>query len=325
MGDEKDAFYVVRKGDVVGIYRNFTDCQAQLGPSMMSPSVTVYKGFGLGKDVEEFLASRGLQNSSFSVSASDVKDGMFGNLMVCPIQQPSVDQVKAYENSLRFPQKKNQDSLDVERAKANALSSFLPTPSPKRSRVEVVSGCYGVLPTSSTSNAAGSPSLLMNSSIKQDKLDNVKDSRTMSSSCKSCVLEFDGASKGNPGLSGAGAVLRADDGTVFQLREGVGIATNNVAEYRAVILGLKYALSKGFKQIRVRGDSKLVCMQVQGLWQCKNANMAKLCKEVNDLKNKFSSFQIEHILREFNSEADAQANRAVSLKDAEVQVDCTKK
>ncbi|GMP30377.1 hypothetical protein CsSME_00005072 [Camellia sinensis var. sinensis] len=78
----------------------------------------------------------------------------------------------------------------------------------------------------------------------------------------SCTIEFDGASKGNPGLAGAGAMLRADDGSmVCRLREGVGIATNNVAEYRAVILGLKYALKKGFKHVRVQGDSKLVCMQ----------------------------------------------------------------
>ncbi|KAH0717483.1 hypothetical protein KY290_014088 [Solanum tuberosum] len=75
-------------------------------------------------------------------------------------------------------------------------------------------------------------------------------------------LNFDGASKGNPGLAGAGAVLRAVDGSVvYWLREGLGFATNNVAEYRGVILGLKYVLEKGFKHIQVQGDSKLVCMQ----------------------------------------------------------------
>ncbi|KAG1362721.1 hypothetical protein COCNU_10G009400 [Cocos nucifera] len=78
----------------------------------------------------------------------------------------------------------------------------------------------------------------------------------------SCVLEFDGASKGNPGKSGAGAILRTEDGTVVsRLCEGLGNVTNNVAEYRALILGMKYALKKGFKQIRVQGDSYLVCMQ----------------------------------------------------------------
>ncbi|XP_038981198.1 uncharacterized protein LOC103723714 isoform X2 [Phoenix dactylifera] len=125
---------------------------------------------------------------------------------------------------------------------------------------------------------------------------------------------FDGASKGNPGKAGAGAILRTEDGTVIsRLREGLGVVTNNVAEYRALILGMKYALKKGFKQIRVQGDSNLVCMQVQDLWQTKNQNMANLCKEAKGLKDMFLSFKISHVRREFNSDADAQANLAVDL------------
>jgi ribonuclease HI len=113
----------------------------------------------------------------------------------------------------------------------------------------------------------------------------------------SCILEFDGACKGNPGKSGAGVVVRRPDGSVvctttstmlvcflsFQLpwpadnsyvlifwlkiahlREGLGIVTNNAAEYRALLLGLRYAAKKGFKYIRAQGDSKLVCYQVCG-------------------------------------------------------------
>ncbi|XP_062106791.1 uncharacterized protein LOC133818102 [Humulus lupulus] len=90
----------------------------------------------------------------------------------------------------------------------------------------------------------------------------LSDCQAQVGSSDSCILEFDGALKGNPGLVGAGAVLRAEDGSaVWQLREGVGIATNNVAEYRALLLGLKQALKKGFKHIRCQGDSMLVCMQ----------------------------------------------------------------
>nr|XP_027073847.1 uncharacterized protein LOC113698281 [Coffea arabica] len=108
---------------------------------------------------------------------------------------------------------------------------------------------------------------------------------------------------------------------VFRLREGVGVATNNAAEYRGAILGLKFALEKGFKHIRVQGDSKLVCMQVQGLWKCKNQNMAELCKVAKELKDQFQTFDINHIDREFNTEADAQANLAIYLKSGEFQVD----
>nr|XP_043612861.1 uncharacterized protein LOC122584855 isoform X2 [Erigeron canadensis] len=115
---------------------------------------------------------------------------------------------------------------------------------------------------------------------------------------RACILEFDGACKGNPGISGAGAVLRTPDGTLFcRLREGLGTATNNVAEYRAMILGLRYALSKGFTSIYVVGDSKLVCMQIQGLWRARHPNMIKWYEEAKKLKDEFQFFQVHHVLR----------------------------
>ncbi|KAB2628167.1 hypothetical protein D8674_032962 [Pyrus ussuriensis x Pyrus communis] len=78
----------------------------------------------------------------------------------------------------------------------------------------------------------------------------------------SCILHFDGTLNGNPGIAGARAVLRADDGRlVYILR--LGVVTNNVAEYQAVILGLNCAHKKGFTRISVQGDSKLVCMQAE--------------------------------------------------------------
>ncbi|GAV66916.1 RVT_3 domain-containing protein, partial [Cephalotus follicularis] len=136
-------------------------------------------------------------------------------------------------------------------------------------------------------------------------------------------LEFDGASKGNPGPAGAGAVLRFKDQSKFvlplRLSEGVGMATNNVAEYRSLILGLKYALNIGIKHICVKGDLKLVCMQVQGLWKINHEHLAVLCREARDLKDKFMSFQINHVLREFNSDADAQANLGINLMDGYIQ------
>ncbi|KAI5352462.1 hypothetical protein L3X38_005353 [Prunus dulcis] len=93
-------------------------------------------------------------------------------------------------------------------------------------------------------------------------------------------------------------VLRADDGSLIcKLHEGLVVRTNNVAGYRALILGVKYALKKGFTKIRVKGDSKLVCMQVQGLWMVRNQNMSDLCEEVKELKDKFLSFEISHVPR----------------------------
>ncbi|OMO64566.1 hypothetical protein COLO4_32002 [Corchorus olitorius] len=108
--------------------------------------------------------------------------------------------------------------------------------------------------------------------------------------------------------------------SICRLCEGVGIATNNEAEYRAAILGMKCALQQGFKHIRVKGDSELVCMQVKGLWKINSHNLVELNTEAMELKNMFISFHIDHIGREWNSEADALANRAVNLRIADGQV-----
>ncbi|KMZ59934.1 Ribonuclease HI [Zostera marina] len=135
----------------------------------------------------------------------------------------------------------------------------------------------------------------------------------------SCILEFDGASRGNPGQAGAGVIVRSEDGIIIsRLREGLGVVTNNVAEYKALILGLKYALRKGFQNVVVNGDSKLVCMQVQDLWKIKHHDMIALCTEAKQLKDKFLSFKICHVRREFNSDADAQANFGIALPCGEV-------
>ncbi|XP_024962658.1 uncharacterized protein LOC112502867 isoform X3 [Cynara cardunculus var. scolymus] len=166
----------------------------------------------------------------------------------------------------------------------------------------------------------GSTSFSEGPQRKLPEIESFMETLPVSAYCCSCILEFDGAAKGNPGPAGAGAVLRAIDGSlVYRLREGLGVATNNAAEYRAVILGLRYALERGFRHIRVQGDSKLVCMQVNGLWKTKTQNMTSLCKVAKELKDKFASFQICHVEREFNTEADAQANLGIHLQIGEVQ------
>ncbi|RLM62083.1 uncharacterized protein LOC112897311 isoform X2 [Panicum hallii] len=255
-----EPFYVVRKGDVIGIYKTLSECQAQVSNSVCDPSVTVFKGYSLRKDTEEYLAARGLRNALYAIDAADARDELFDDLVPCPFMQPDA-----------------------------AASSTLKRPH------EIETG----------------------PSKKHPKVD---EQEPLPESHLSCILEFDGASKGNPGKAGAGAIIRRLDGSVIaQLREGLGIATNNAAEYRALILGLKYAAKKGFKYIRAQGDSKLVCNQVQDLWRARNDNMAGLCKKVKELKGTFQLFQIRHVLRDYNSAADAQANFAVELPVGEVQ------
>ncbi|KAM1460625.1 hypothetical protein TB2_044918 [Malus domestica] len=325
MAEEGDAFYVVRKGDVIGIYKNFTDCQNQAGSSVCNPSVSVFEGHCLPKEAEEYLVSHGLKNAFYTISASDVKDdALFGKLVACPIQQPDSPAndsppKRSHEavGATAFPNSQTQRKhfkSDIQTEAVANSSSCQPDSS-------IVKSAAKDSPPKRLQDMIGSTPFPI-SQRRHFTPDNHIENLGISSFCQTCILEFDGASKGNPGLAGAGAVLRAEDGSaVYRLREGVGIATNNVAEYRAVILGLKYALEKGYKHIRVKGDSKLVCMQVQGLWKTKNQNMADLCEVAKELKDKFMSFEINHVLREYNSEADVQANRAINLRDGQVEVD----
>ncbi|XP_010485550.1 PREDICTED: uncharacterized protein LOC104763856 [Camelina sativa] len=286
MEDEKDAFYIVRKGDIIGVYRSLSECQEQAGSSVSDPAMSVYKGYGWPKGAEDLLSSCGIKNALFSINASYVKDDAFGKLIPCPVQQPSSCQ--GGTSNKPSPAKR------LQAMGSNESGSFSPSPAQKHLKIQ--NDMVHRVPSS----------LLTRQPILQ---------------IDSCSIEFDGASKGNPGKAGAGAVLRASDKSVlFYLREGVGIATNNVAEYRALILGLKSALDKGFKNVRVQGDSMLVCMQVQDAWKTKHPKMAELCKQAKELKSKFKTFHIEHIDRELNSDADNQANCAIGLAEGQTMV-----
>ncbi|KAL2528895.1 uncharacterized protein Fot_21496 [Forsythia ovata] len=216
MGDEKDAFYIVRRGNTVGVYKSLSDLQAVLRSSANDPLVSVFKGYGFSREAEEYLSSHGLKNAIYSVDARDVQDDLFGQLVTCPFRHPNSSKDKAVGKN--YPEKRPQEIV-------------------------------------------GSASFPDSSQQKHAKLDSFLQVPPVSSFCSSCVLEFDGASKGNPGLAGAGAVLRAADGSM-----------------------------------------------IQGLWKTKNQNMAELCKVAKELKDQFLSFQISHIERDFNTDADAQAN-----------------
>uniref|UniRef100_A0A1J3CRZ7 RNase H type-1 domain-containing protein n=1 Tax=Noccaea caerulescens TaxID=107243 RepID=A0A1J3CRZ7_NOCCA len=288
MGDEKDAFYIVRKGDIIGVYRSLSECQEQAGSSVSHPAMSVYKGYGLPIGAEELISSFGMKNALFSINASYVKDDVFGKLIPCPLRQPSSSQGGETLGKPSLPKRsRKRESEESDIFSSSPPQKHLKTGNDMVSRVDP-------------------SSFLTRQPILKDD---------------SCTIEFDGASKGNPGKAGAGAVLRGSDKSVlFYLREGVGIATNNVAEYRALILGLKCALEKGYRNVHVQGDSMLVCMQVQDAWKTKHPKMAELCKEAKEFKRQFKSFHIQHIDREFNSEADKQANHAINLGEGQLQV-----
>lgn len=114
----------------------------------------------------------------------------------------------------------------------------------------------------------------------------------------------DGASRGNPGPAGIGAVV---DGKEFS--EYIGRATNNQAEYRAVILGMEKALEMEADEVAIHTDSNLVVRQLNGDWKV-NKNV-DLFRRARDLMRKFDRATIEHVRRERNHDADKLANRAL--------------
>lgn len=126
------------------------------------------------------------------------------------------------------------------------------------------------------------------------------------------ILFADGGSRGNPGPSGSGAVLKADDGsTIAEVNAFIGHTSNNVAEYTGLLIGLKKAIELGVKQIEVRMDSQLVVRQILGEYKVKNEKLIPLYREALELSRKFSEFKINHIPRNLNKEADILANRAM--------------
>ena len=136
------------------------------------------------------------------------------------------------------------------------------------------------------------------------------------------TLEFDGGARGNPGPAGIGVVLRAEDGTeLVTLGRFIGRATNNVAEYRALITALQKAKELGARRVAVRGDSELVVKQMKGEYRVKNEALRDLYDEAQGLIRGFEHATIDHNYRNKNALADKLANLAMDRKADVTDVD----
>ena len=127
------------------------------------------------------------------------------------------------------------------------------------------------------------------------------------------VVYSDGASRGNPGPAGAGAVVVFADRAHPTLRFGrfLGVQTNNVAEYQGVILGLERALEAGVREVEVRADSMLAMMQLKGEWKLKHEGLKPYFEKARALAVRFERIAFRHIPREQNAAADEMSNRAI--------------
>ncbi len=130
------------------------------------------------------------------------------------------------------------------------------------------------------------------------------------------VVYIDGGARGNPGPAAAGVVVRAaDDGTVlFEGGYFLGRATNNVAEYRALLAGLAQAAELRGRRLEVRSDSELLVRQMQGEYRVKSPRLRKLFEQANELCRTFTGVRFEHVPRERNRRADRLVQQAINLQ-----------
>jgi ribonuclease HI len=128
------------------------------------------------------------------------------------------------------------------------------------------------------------------------------------------VVNVDGASRGNPGKAGIGvAIFDKDSKLIKECSEYIGIATNNVAEYKALILGVKEAIKCGAQEILFRTDSELLAKQIMGEYKVKNTQLMYLFTEVQGLLKKLPKWKIKYIPRVENKEADMLANKGIDM------------
>jgi ribonuclease HI len=180
-------------------------------------------------------------------------------------------------------------SKRAESAKHAAKLTIKPTPKPKRS-------------------PKSNPELDFDSSVKESSLPS-----KISEDTSTLVIHVDGASRGNPGKAGAGALIEDDAGRVLKKsRRYLGVVTNNVAEYEALILALEDAMEiSSSAHVKVFADSELMVKQMRGEYKVRNEGLRGLYVIAKKLARTFKSFEIKHVLRAKNKAADKLANEAI--------------
>ena len=126
------------------------------------------------------------------------------------------------------------------------------------------------------------------------------------------LIHTDGAARGNPGPAGAGALIRDVDGRVLaEIAEPLGRATNNVAEWTAVLLALEEAKRLGATHVDVRMDSELVARQISGVYRVRHPDLQPIHRRVMELLRAFDGYTVGHVPRALNKDADRLSNVAI--------------
>ncbi len=125
------------------------------------------------------------------------------------------------------------------------------------------------------------------------------------------LIYIDGASSGNPGPAGIGILVCRDGEKIHSISRSIGKTTNNVAEYKALITGLKYGVKNGIKNTKVYSDSELIVKQIQGKYSVRDIRLKKLYREAMSLIKKISTIEVIHIPSKENREANRLAQTGI--------------
>ncbi|SHH35198.1 ribonuclease HI [Caloranaerobacter azorensis DSM 13643] len=137
---------------------------------------------------------------------------------------------------------------------------------------------------------------------------------------RKAIIHTDGGSRGNPGLAGIGVIIYDESkNVVLELSQYIGIQTNNVAEYKALVRALELSYEMGIKDVEFYMDSELVVKQIKGEYKVKNERMKPFYEIANSLISQFDNFSIHHVRREKNKKADELANLAMDMKGISIK------
>ena len=133
---------------------------------------------------------------------------------------------------------------------------------------------------------------------------------------------IDGGARGNPGPAGYGVRIESADGSLIdELHGGLGVATNNVAEYNGLLAALRYAIEHGHRDVRIKADSELLVKQMRGEYRVKHPGLQPLHQEARALTARLGRVTFEHIRRELNKEADRLSNLGMDDAEATLNAD----
>jgi ribonuclease HI len=142
------------------------------------------------------------------------------------------------------------------------------------------------------------------------------------SKAKRLLVETDGAARGNPGLAGAGVIIKDETGkTLETIGRFLGVSTNNQAEYQALIAGLEAVQRYQPESVTVRSDSEFMVKQINGQYRVRHPEIIPLYQQAIELATSFPDFTIVHVPREQNPGADRVANVAIDSRGRRVAMD----